>query len=120
MSLTSAGGDVHGQSPCQRRKSHPTTQRRIPVRRIRKVADMKPTSPTEAPRSPAPGILPEQPSLIHEEPVASTRQDSRPADGTTSQPMARRAPLARLMAALRGDKYMVDAYPPDGSPTKDG
>jgi len=33
---------------------------------------------------------------------------------------ARRIPLARLLATLRGDKYMVDAYPPAAAPTKEG
>jgi hypothetical protein len=76
---------------------------------------MKPTSPTEVHPSPAPEALVE-PSLVHDRPVASTRWDSRPAAGTTT----RRTPLARLLAALRGDKYMVDAYPPNVSPPKEG
>jgi hypothetical protein len=58
--------------------------------------------------------------VIHEEHVASAPRASRPADGTTTQPAARRTPLARLLAALRGDKYMVDAFPSDVSPTQDG
>jgi hypothetical protein len=33
---------------------------------------------------------------------------------------ARRAPLARVMAALRGDKYMVDAYPPAAPTPNEG
>jgi hypothetical protein len=41
------------------------------------------------------------------------------ATDTHSSP-ARRGPLARLLEALRGDKYMVDAYPPAVEPTKDG
>jgi hypothetical protein len=36
-----------------------------------------------------------------------------PTSPTDTHPSpARRSPLARLLAALRGDKYMVDAYPP--------
>ncbi len=42
------------------------------------------------------------------------------AAGATTPPAARPGPLARLVAALRGDKYMVDAYPPAESPTEDG
>ncbi len=80
---------------------------------------MKATFPIESHTSPAPGVIPE-PSLVHEEPAASTSQASRPADGATTRPSARRSPFARLLAALRGDKYMVDAYPPAASPAKDG
>jgi hypothetical protein len=42
-----------------------------------------------------------------------------PMESHTS-PAARRTPLARLLAALRGDKYVIDAYPPAVSPTKEG
>jgi len=80
---------------------------------------MKPTSPTEVHPSPAPEALVE-PSLVHDRPVASTPWDSQPAAGTTTRAAARRTPLARLLAALRGDKYMVDAYPPNVSPPKEG
>jgi hypothetical protein len=38
----------------------------------------------------------------------------------TARAGARGGPLARLMAALRGDKYMVDAYPPAKLPTEEG
>jgi hypothetical protein len=44
-----------------------------------------------------------------------------PTSPTDTHPSpARRSPLARLLAALRGDKYMVDAYPPAVEPTQDG
>ncbi len=80
---------------------------------------MKTTFPTESHTSPAPGIIPE-PSLVHDEPAASTREASRLAAGTTTRLAARATPLAWLLAALRGDKYMVDAYPPAEAPTKEG
>jgi hypothetical protein len=83
---------------------------------------MKTTFPIESHTSPAPGVIPE-PSLVHDEPAASTRGASRRAAGNTipsTAPTARRTPLARVLAALRGDKYMVDAYPPAVSPTKEG
>jgi hypothetical protein len=83
------------------------------VRRIRKVAEI----PTESHIAPAPGIVPEP--LVHDEPAASNRWGSRPAAGTTTRLRARHTPLARLLAALHGDKYMVDAYPPAVSPTKE-
>ncbi|MGZ4231867.1 MAG: hypothetical protein ACXVUE_16920 [Solirubrobacteraceae bacterium] len=35
-----------------------------------------------------------------------------PVPGVIPGPAPRRTPLARLLAALRGDKYMVDAYAP--------
>jgi hypothetical protein len=84
---------------------------------------MRTTFPIESHTSPAPGIIPE-PSLVHDEPVhdepaASSRRGSRRAAGTTTRLAARRTPLARLLAALRGDKYMVDAYPPAVPPTKE-
>ena len=74
---------------------------------------MKPTLPTESHTSPAPGIIPE-PSLVQDEPAVSSHRG-----GTTTSLAARRTPLARLLAALRGDKYMVDAYPPAVPPTKE-
>jgi hypothetical protein len=81
---------------------------------------MKTTLAMESHASPAPGIIPE-PSLVQEEPATPTRVDSQRAAGATpTRRAARRTPLARLLAALRGDKYMVDAYPPAESPTKDG
>ena len=80
---------------------------------------MKTTIPMESPTSPAPGIVPE-PSVVHDETPASTRQGGRQAACTTTRLSARRTPLARLLAALRGDKYMVDAYPPAEAPTKEG
>jgi hypothetical protein len=89
------------------------------VRRDREVADMKTTFPMESRTSPAPGIIPE-PLLVHEQPAASTHRGGRRAARTNTRLAARRTPLARLMAALRGDKYMVDAYPPAVPPTKRG
>lgn len=71
---------------------------------------MNTTSAMESRTSAAPGIIPEA-SVVHEEPATPTR---RSADTTVRRP-TRRTPLARLLAALRGDKYMVDAYPPTDS-----
>jgi hypothetical protein len=80
---------------------------------------MNTTSPIEPHTSPAPGIIPE-PSQVYAEAAASTREGSRGAAGTTAAPAARRGPLARVLAALRGDKYMVGAYAPGGPPPSDG
>ena len=77
---------------------------------------MPTTSPVESHTSPAPGIIPE-PSQVHAEAAPSTHKDSRRAGvAATPRATARRAPLARVLAALRGDKYMVDAYPPASQP----
>ena len=81
---------------------------------------MEPTIRTESPTSPAPGILP-APPVVHVEAVPSPRRDDPRAAGTsTAPPTTRRTPLARLLAALRGDKYMVDAYPPAVPPADEG
>jgi hypothetical protein len=80
---------------------------------------MKTTIPIESDPSPAPGII-REPPLVHDETAASARGGSQQVDGTTTRAAARRTPLARLLAALRGDKYMVDAYPPAEAPTKEG
>jgi hypothetical protein len=80
---------------------------------------MNTTSPIESHASPAPGIIPE-PSSVHADPAASSRPGSRRAAGTTPRLAARRTPLARVLAALRGDKYMVDAYPQGEPPPKEG
>ena len=85
---------------------------------LEKVANMNTTLPIESRTSPAPGIIPE-PSVVHDQPAASTHRSGRRAARTTTRLAARRTPLARLMAALRGDKHMVDAYPPLASPTKE-
>ncbi len=77
---------------------------------------MKTTFAMESHTSPAPGIIPE-PSLLHHQPAASAGGDSLGAGGAeTARTRARRTPLARMLAAVRGDKYMVDAYPPAEPP----
>jgi hypothetical protein len=100
-------------------RATPTPSAGFLVRRVRKVAEMKTAFPIESHSSPAPGIIPE-PSLVHDQPAAPTRRSSRRAASTTTRVTARRTPLARLLAALRGDKYMVDAYPPAMPPTDEG
>jgi hypothetical protein len=80
---------------------------------------MKTTIPIKSDSPPAPGIIREPPP-VHDESASLTRPGSRQADGATTRPAARRTPLARLLAALRGDKYMVDAYPPAEAPAKEG
>jgi hypothetical protein len=80
---------------------------------LRKVADMQ-TKPTGEPSgSPVPGVIPE-PIRVRHDAVAANERDGVPTDQGSS-PRRRnvaRGPLAKLLSALRGDKYMVDAYPP--------
>ena len=69
--------------------------------------------------SPVPGVIPE-PVRAHRDTVAAhERPAATPTASGTTKPASspgRRNPasiaLARLLSALRGDKYMVDAYPP--------
>jgi hypothetical protein len=69
---------------------------------------MQPNSTIEPPGSPVPGIVPE-PVRVHrdtETTPTTARHHRNPAS------MA----LAKLLSVIRGDKYMADAYPPDGPP----
>jgi hypothetical protein len=69
---------------------------------------MQPNSTIEPPGSPVPGIVPE-PVRVH-----------RDAEATPTTARHHRNPagmvLAKLLSVIRGDKYMADAYPPDGPP----
>jgi hypothetical protein len=74
---------------------------------------MQTTSTIEQTGSPVPGVIPE-PLPVHRDTVAA---DGNPS-GTTlpASPPGRRTLAssvpAKLLSAIRGDKYMVDAYPP--------
>ena len=69
--------------------------------------------------SPVPGVIP---AAVHLDDDALAAPDRARAAATTSEPTrppqtpGRRsrasAPLAKLLSVIRGDKYMVDAYPP--------
>jgi hypothetical protein len=74
-------------------------------RTLGKVADMQ-TGPTD---SPVPGVIPE-PIRLHHVTGAVDEQDGVTVDAA---PPPRRNPLARLLSHLRGDRYMVGAYPPE-------
>jgi hypothetical protein len=78
------------------------------------------TQPTIEPTgSPVPGVIPE-PVRVHQDTVAAHTHPTAPstASGTTKPASSpgRRNPasivLAKLLSTIRGDKYMVDAYPP--------
>ena len=82
-----------------------TTYRAI---RARKVTDMQTNTTIEPPGSAAPGIVPE--------PVR-VRRDAEATPATARhQPNPASMVLAKLLSVIRGDKYMADAYPPDGPP----
>jgi hypothetical protein len=64
--------------------------------------------------SPAPGIIPE-PARVTSDAIpltAVTEKRDRPKSGRRN-PV--RTAIATVVSALRGDKYMVDAYPTAGS-----
>jgi|SRR5215211_2690464 len=79
-------------------KSSPTPSAAIG---LWKVADMHANPTSEPTGSPVPGVIPE-PIRVREDPVTI---DPAPSP-------RRRNPVSKLLSALRGDKYMVDAYPP--------
>jgi hypothetical protein len=72
------------------------------------------TTPTIEPTgSPVPGLIPE-PLRVHHDTVAA---DEHPTGAAMpASPPGRRNPAssvrAKLLSAIRGDKHMVDAYPP--------
>jgi hypothetical protein len=61
-----------------------------------------PTSPLLEPGSAVPGVIPPPVCVHDEDPAPTERRD---------QPKQRKHPLAWLLSVIRGDKYMVDAYP---------
>jgi hypothetical protein len=73
-------------------------------RALGKVADMQ----TEPMGSPVPGVIPE-PIRVQDGTAAASERNG----ATIGPPPPRpRNPLAKLLSQLRGDKYMVGAYPP--------
>jgi hypothetical protein len=59
--------------------------------------------------SPVPGVIPE-PIRVRDDAVAENERDVVTIE--PAPPPRRRNLLAKLLSALRGDKYMVGAYPP--------
>jgi hypothetical protein len=79
---------------------------------------MHPTSAIESNDSPAPGIIPE-PAHVQDQPAAASSHAEPPVRGSAVKPPSspsQRNParmlLDRVLGVFRGDKYMVDAYPP--------
>ena len=79
---------------------------------------MHATFAIESNDSPAPGIIPE-PVHVHDQPAKPTRRTGQPPAGRATKLLpapGQRNPvsivLARVMRVIRGDRYMIDAYPP--------
>ena len=66
------------------------------------------TATDQSDRSPAPGIIPEPVRVYDNPPIAAAEQQDQP---RLTRPNPARLVAARVMSALRGDKYMVNAYP---------
>lgn len=66
------------------------------------------TTTNQPDRSPAPGIIPEPVHVYDNAPTTTTQEEDEPR-------LKRRGPVrlvaVKVMSALRGDKYMVNAYP---------
>jgi hypothetical protein len=63
--------------------------------------------------SPAPGIIP-GPVRVHDDPAPPTASTEKRDSGKPGQRNPFRIAFTRVMSALHGDKYMVDAYPAAG------
>jgi hypothetical protein len=68
------------------------------------------TATNQPDRSPAPGIIPD-PVHIHDDLGALTVATGRRGGRKSGRRNPLRIAAARVMSALRGDKYMVDAHP---------
>jgi hypothetical protein len=70
--------------------------------------------------SPVPGVIPEPTRVHHDRAPAHEGRVPVPRSGAASEPASsrgRRTVLAKLLSAIRGDKYMADAYPPTPRPS---
>ncbi len=68
------------------------------------------TVTNQSDRSPAPGIIPEPPHLS-DNPARPSPTSRKPAERKSGRRNPVRVAFTRVMSALHGDKYMVDAYP---------
>jgi hypothetical protein len=88
--------------------------------RVGKVIDMQSKTSVEPSGSAVPGVIPEPPYVHHDGDRGDGRHSATLAANDTTGPVLssnRRNParrmLAKLVGALRGDKYMANAYPPE-------
>ena len=77
----------------------------------------------EPSRSSVPGVIPEPIRVHHDSGPSHERRSAAPQTSATTEPTSsprRRNPasvlLAKILSAVRGDKYMTDAYPPARRP----
>ena len=68
------------------------------------------TATNQSDRSPAPGIIPE-PAHVSSDVAPLTAATEKPDERKPGRRNPVRIAAAKVMSALRGDKYMVDAYP---------
>ncbi len=71
------------------------------------------TAANQADRSPAPGIIPD-PVHVRDDPARPAPANRKTADAHARRRNPARVAADAVMSALRGDKYMVDAYPAAG------
>ncbi len=72
--------------------------------------------------SPAPGIIP-QPAHVNSDAAPLTPAIEKAHNPKPGRPNLLRTAGAKLISALRGDQYMIDAYPParqEDAATSDG
>lgn len=70
---------------------------------------MTATNPSEP--SPAPGIIPE-PAHVSSDAAPPTATIEKAGNPKPGRPNLLRIAVGKVISALRGDKYMIDAYPP--------
>ena len=69
------------------------------------------TATNQSEPSPAPGIIPE-PAHVNSDAAPLTPAIERAHNPKLGRPNLLRTGGAKVISALRGDKYMIDAYPP--------
>src|SRR6185312_11635150 len=69
------------------------------------------TATNQSEPSLAPGIIPE-PAHVNSDAAPPTPAIEKAHTPKPGRPNVLRIAVAKLMSALRGDKYMIDAYPP--------
>ena len=80
------------------------------------------TTTNQSEPSPAPGIIP-APADVNSDTAPRTPAIEKANNPKPGRPNLLRTAVAKLISALRGDKYMIDAYPPtrhEDATTSDG
>jgi hypothetical protein len=71
------------------------------------------TAASQPDRSPAPGIIPD-PVHVHDPPGTPTPANAKNAEAHAERRNLAKIALAKVVSAVRGDTYMIDAYPSAG------